>query len=140
MLVFSFVFMFSIHLLILYRLFINSPFNLFCRYLFLFLKFVASVIPTIEYDYTMDFDLGSSSSWYQVITLCSCRSKYILKWFKTTMFIVSFFSCMMLMNLYNLFRKLAELGSTSMSCSVSSTDSLHSNPLFHMYIIGCQQD
>uniref|UniRef100_A0A7N0RFJ5 Autophagy-related protein 3 n=2 Tax=Kalanchoe fedtschenkoi TaxID=63787 RepID=A0A7N0RFJ5_KALFE len=30
-------------------------------YLFLFLKFVASVIPTIEYDYTMDFDLGSSS-------------------------------------------------------------------------------
>ncbi|CAM8992183.1 unnamed protein product [Rhodiola kirilowii] len=31
-------------------------------YLFLFLKFVASVIPTIEYDYTMDFDLGSSSS------------------------------------------------------------------------------
>ncbi|KAI5601784.1 hypothetical protein POPTR_001G126500v4 [Populus trichocarpa] len=32
------------------------------KYLFLFLKFVASVIPTIEYDYTMDFDLGSSSS------------------------------------------------------------------------------
>ncbi|KAK2975805.1 hypothetical protein RJ640_022822, partial [Escallonia rubra] len=32
------------------------------RYLFLFLKFVASVIPTIEYDYTMDFDLGSSST------------------------------------------------------------------------------
>ncbi|XP_030537414.1 autophagy-related protein 3 [Rhodamnia argentea] len=31
------------------------------KYLFLFLKFVASVIPTIEYDYTMDFDLGSSS-------------------------------------------------------------------------------
>ncbi|KAK1303939.1 Autophagy-related protein 3 [Acorus calamus] len=31
------------------------------RYLFLFLKFVASVIPTIEYDYTMDFDVGSSS-------------------------------------------------------------------------------
>ncbi|CAM8999314.1 unnamed protein product [Rhodiola kirilowii] len=31
-------------------------------YLFLFLKFVASVIPTIEYDYTMDFDLGSSNS------------------------------------------------------------------------------
>ncbi|KAK6132214.1 hypothetical protein DH2020_034034 [Rehmannia glutinosa] len=31
-------------------------------YLFLFLKFMASVIPTIEYDYTMDFDLGSSSS------------------------------------------------------------------------------
>ncbi|CAM8999172.1 unnamed protein product [Rhodiola kirilowii] len=31
-------------------------------YLFLFLKFVASVIPTIEYDYTMDFDRGSSSS------------------------------------------------------------------------------
>lgn len=29
------------------------------KYLFLFLKFVASVIPTIEYDYTMDFDLGS---------------------------------------------------------------------------------
>ncbi|KAK4385145.1 Autophagy-related protein 3 [Sesamum angolense] len=27
------------------------------KYLFLFLKFVASVIPTIEYDYTMDFDL-----------------------------------------------------------------------------------
>ncbi|KAH7659388.1 ubiquitin-like-conjugating enzyme ATG3 protein [Dioscorea alata] len=32
------------------------------KYLFLFLKFMASVIPTIEYDYTMDFDLGSSSS------------------------------------------------------------------------------
>ncbi|XWS45855.1 hypothetical protein CRYUN_Cryun14cG0015200 [Craigia yunnanensis] len=32
------------------------------KYLFLFLKFVASVIPTIEYDYTMDFDLGSSST------------------------------------------------------------------------------
>ncbi|KAB2595216.1 autophagy-related protein 3-like [Pyrus ussuriensis x Pyrus communis] len=32
------------------------------KYLFLFLKFVASVIPTIEYDYTMDFDLGSASS------------------------------------------------------------------------------
>ncbi|KAK6918629.1 Ubiquitin-like-conjugating enzyme Atg3/Atg10 [Dillenia turbinata] len=32
------------------------------KYLFLFLKFVASVIPTIEYDYTMDFDLGSSSN------------------------------------------------------------------------------
>ncbi|XP_078440317.1 autophagy 3 (APG3) [Wolffia australiana] len=31
------------------------------RYLFLFLKFVASVIPTIEYDYTLDFDVGSSS-------------------------------------------------------------------------------
>ncbi|KAL3837880.1 hypothetical protein ACJIZ3_022471 [Penstemon smallii] len=31
------------------------------KYLFLFLKFVASVIPTIEYDFTMDFDLGSSS-------------------------------------------------------------------------------
>ncbi|CAM8999171.1 unnamed protein product [Rhodiola kirilowii] len=30
--------------------------------MYLFLKFVASVIPTIEYDYTMDFDLGSSSS------------------------------------------------------------------------------
>jgi hypothetical protein len=33
---------------------------IFCRYLFIFLKFVASVIPTIEYDYTMDFDLGHS--------------------------------------------------------------------------------
>ncbi|GLT84343.1 hypothetical protein SLE2022_025790 [Rubroshorea leprosula] len=32
------------------------------KYLFLFLKFVASVIPTIEYDYTKDFDLGSSSN------------------------------------------------------------------------------
>ncbi|KAJ1384594.1 Autophagy-related protein 3, N-terminal [Sesbania bispinosa] len=32
------------------------------KYLFLFLKFMASVIPTIEYDYTMDFDLGSSSN------------------------------------------------------------------------------
>ncbi|KAK6920356.1 Ubiquitin-like-conjugating enzyme Atg3/Atg10 [Dillenia turbinata] len=32
------------------------------KYLFLFLKFVASVIPTIEYDYTMDFDLGSSGN------------------------------------------------------------------------------
>ncbi|KAJ4706573.1 Autophagy-related protein 3 [Melia azedarach] len=32
------------------------------KYLFLFLKFVASVIPTIEYDYTMDFDLGGSSN------------------------------------------------------------------------------
>ncbi|KAG0447366.1 hypothetical protein HPP92_028357 [Vanilla planifolia] len=31
------------------------------KYLFLFLKFMASVIPTIEYDYTMDFDLGSTS-------------------------------------------------------------------------------
>jgi ubiquitin-like-conjugating enzyme ATG3 len=30
------------------------------KYLFIFLKFVASVIPTIEYDYTMDFDLGHS--------------------------------------------------------------------------------
>jgi ubiquitin-like-conjugating enzyme ATG3 len=30
------------------------------KYLFIFLKFVASVIPTIEYDYTMDFDLGAS--------------------------------------------------------------------------------
>ncbi|CAM6129151.1 unnamed protein product [Calypogeia fissa] len=30
------------------------------KYLFLFLKFVASVIPTIEYDYTVDFDLGVS--------------------------------------------------------------------------------
>ncbi|KAH0895511.1 hypothetical protein HID58_045079 [Brassica napus] len=29
------------------------------KYLFLFLKFMASVIPTIEYDYTMDFDLAS---------------------------------------------------------------------------------
>nr|AFK36423.1 unknown [Medicago truncatula] len=32
------------------------------KYLFLFLKFMASVIPTIEYDYTMDFDLGSSGN------------------------------------------------------------------------------
>ncbi|XP_065028906.1 autophagy-related protein 3-like [Musa acuminata AAA Group] len=32
------------------------------KYLFLFLKFIASVVPTIEYDYTMDFDLGSSSN------------------------------------------------------------------------------
>nr|CAD1844900.1 unnamed protein product [Ananas comosus var. bracteatus] len=32
------------------------------KYLFLFLKFMASVIPTIEYDYTMDFDLGSTST------------------------------------------------------------------------------
>ncbi|CAI9102687.1 OLC1v1000994C2 [Oldenlandia corymbosa var. corymbosa] len=32
------------------------------KYLFLFLKFMASVIPTIEYDYTMDFDLGSSGA------------------------------------------------------------------------------
>ncbi|XP_020215317.1 autophagy-related protein 3 isoform X2 [Cajanus cajan] len=32
------------------------------KYLFLFLKFMASVIPTIEYDYTMDFDLGSTSN------------------------------------------------------------------------------
>lgn len=32
------------------------------KYLFLFLKFIASAIPTIEYDYTMDFDLGSSST------------------------------------------------------------------------------
>uniref|UniRef100_A0A0E0MSQ2 Autophagy-related protein 3 n=1 Tax=Oryza rufipogon TaxID=4529 RepID=A0A0E0MSQ2_ORYRU len=31
------------------------------KYLFIFLKFMASVIPTIEYDYTMDFDLGSTS-------------------------------------------------------------------------------
>ncbi|CAH2043843.1 unnamed protein product, partial [Thlaspi arvense] len=31
-------------------------------YLFLFLKLMASVIPTIEYDYAMDFDLGSSST------------------------------------------------------------------------------
>lgn len=31
------------------------------KYLFLFLKFMASVIPTIEYDFTMDFDLGSTS-------------------------------------------------------------------------------
>ncbi|KAL9274812.1 Autophagy-related protein [Drosera capensis] len=29
------------------------------KYLFLFLKFVASVFPTIEYDNTMDFDLGN---------------------------------------------------------------------------------
>ncbi|CAL9206576.1 unnamed protein product [Musa hybrid cultivar] len=27
------------------------------KYLFLFLKFISSVVPTIEYDYTMDFDL-----------------------------------------------------------------------------------
>lgn len=41
-----------------------TPFAIFFfpRYLFLFLKFMASVIPTIEYDYTMDFDLGSSST------------------------------------------------------------------------------
>lgn len=32
------------------------------KYLFIFLKFMASVIPTIEYDYTMDFDMGSTSS------------------------------------------------------------------------------
>ncbi|GAB4858824.1 E2-like enzyme [Ancistrocladus abbreviatus] len=32
------------------------------KYLFLFLKFMASVIPTIEYDYTMDFDLGGSNT------------------------------------------------------------------------------
>jgi hypothetical protein len=31
------------------------------RYLFIFLKFIATVIPTIEYDYTMDVDLGSTS-------------------------------------------------------------------------------
>ncbi|XP_068635151.1 autophagy-related protein 3-like [Aristolochia californica] len=31
------------------------------KYLFLFLKFMGSVVPTIEYDYTIDFDLGSSS-------------------------------------------------------------------------------
>ncbi|KAF3795181.1 Autophagy-related protein 3 [Nymphaea thermarum] len=30
------------------------------KYLFLFLKFVASVIPTIEYDYTIDFDMGNA--------------------------------------------------------------------------------
>uniref|UniRef100_A0A0C9RRL6 Autophagy-related protein 3 n=1 Tax=Wollemia nobilis TaxID=56998 RepID=A0A0C9RRL6_9CONI len=30
------------------------------KYLFIFLKFLASVIPTIEYDYTIDFDLGNS--------------------------------------------------------------------------------
>ncbi|CAJ1934301.1 unnamed protein product [Sphenostylis stenocarpa] len=30
------------------------------KYLFLFLKFMASVIPTIEYDYTMDFDLDGN--------------------------------------------------------------------------------
>jgi ubiquitin-like-conjugating enzyme ATG3 len=45
-------------LLDLYLILISSP----GRYLFIFLKFMASVIPTIEYDYTMDFDLGSSSS------------------------------------------------------------------------------
>ncbi|XP_021904968.1 autophagy-related protein 3-like [Carica papaya] len=32
------------------------------KYLVIFLKFMTSVIPTIEYDYTMDFDLGSSSN------------------------------------------------------------------------------
>ncbi|XP_062164203.1 autophagy-related protein 3-like [Alnus glutinosa] len=32
------------------------------KYLFLFLKFMASVIPTIEYDNTMDFDVGSTSN------------------------------------------------------------------------------
>lgn len=42
---------------------LSLPFD---RYLFLFLKFIASVIPTIEYDYTMDFDLGSSSHWSEV--------------------------------------------------------------------------
>ncbi|ONM63122.1 Autophagy-related protein 3 [Zea mays] len=31
------------------------------KYLFIFLKFIATVIPTIEYDYTMDVDLGSTS-------------------------------------------------------------------------------
>eukprot|EP00252_Welwitschia_mirabilis_P015316 TRINITY_DN33655_c0_g1_i1.p1 TRINITY_DN33655_c0_g1~~TRINITY_DN33655_c0_g1_i1.p1 ORF type:complete len:311 (-),score=60.03 TRINITY_DN33655_c0_g1_i1:131-1063(-) len=30
------------------------------KYLFIFLKFMSSAIPTIEYDYTVDFDLGSS--------------------------------------------------------------------------------
>ncbi|XLR11679.1 hypothetical protein S83_039617 [Arachis hypogaea] len=30
------------------------------KYLFLFLKSMAFVIPTIEYDYTLDFDFGSS--------------------------------------------------------------------------------
>lgn len=28
-------------------------FNCCCRYLVLFLKFIASVVPTIQYDYTM---------------------------------------------------------------------------------------
>lgn len=32
------------------------------KYLFIFLKFLASVIPTIEYDYTLDFDLGGAQT------------------------------------------------------------------------------
>lgn len=48
--------------LFLMRRHTHITYTYFCRYLFLFLKFMASVIPTIEYDYTMDFDLGSSSN------------------------------------------------------------------------------
>eukprot|EP00271_Cylindrocystis_brebissonii_P018922 TRINITY_DN5523_c3_g1_i1.p1 TRINITY_DN5523_c3_g1~~TRINITY_DN5523_c3_g1_i1.p1 ORF type:complete len:317 (+),score=54.90 TRINITY_DN5523_c3_g1_i1:286-1236(+) len=32
------------------------------QYLFIFLKFIASIVPTIEYDYTIDFDMGPSQS------------------------------------------------------------------------------
>ena len=58
------------------------------RYLFLFLKFVASVIPTIEYDYTLDFDLGRSSNWWEVnpIFILISPFLYVLKyswlWYK----------------------------------------------------------
>jgi hypothetical protein len=61
---------YNLPLIFLSRLCVSYNCNfLLCRYLFLFLKFVASVIPTIEYDYTMDFDLGSSSSWCEVISI-----------------------------------------------------------------------
>ena len=63
--------LFHLTLMLLFDLWVKKFHYTFCvnfltsycvsRYLFLFLKFVASVIPTIEYDYTMDFDIGSSS-------------------------------------------------------------------------------
>ncbi|CAI7843614.1 unnamed protein product, partial [Closterium sp. NIES-54] len=30
------------------------------QYLFIFLKFISSLVPTIEYDYTIDFDMGGT--------------------------------------------------------------------------------
>ena len=63
--------LFHLTLMLMFDLWVKNFHYTFCfnflmsycvsRYLFLFLKFVASVIPTIEYDYTMDFDIGSSS-------------------------------------------------------------------------------
>jgi hypothetical protein len=42
---------------------VRPPFKSeFAQYLFVFLKFVQSVIPTIEYDYTMDVELTANAT------------------------------------------------------------------------------